>query len=258
MSPKISVVTVVYNRAASIGDALASLSAQTHKNVEHIVVDGGSTDGTLETLRAQQPPIDTLISEPDEGIYDALNKGVSRATGDVIGILHSDDLFTDSLVLRDVAAAFGDPSVEAVYGDLVYVQKNDTSRVVRHWRSGEPSPAALRRGWMPPHPSLFLRRSVYDRFGVFDTQYRIAADYDFMLRVFLPGIEYRYIPRVLVTMRVGGESNATIKRLIRKSAEDWRIMKRAKINPTRALLGKVLQKAPQFFWAKLKRTRPTE
>lgn len=204
----------MFNRADSIADALRSVQAQSWHNVEHVVVDGASTDGTLLVLQTcLDAPARTgyqalWTSEPDRGIYDALNKGLARATGDVIGLMHSDDFFADHEVLASVAAAFADPAVDAVYGDLDYVAKADTSNIVRRWRSGEYNPAKLAQGWMPPHPALFLRRRVIERWGGFDTNFRIAADYDAILRYFGQGkIQPAYIPRVLVKMRLGGKQS---------------------------------------------------
>ena len=245
---KISVITAVYNRVATIGDALDSLRAQTWPDVEHVVIDGASTDGTLELLQARRDGISVLVSEPDKGIYDALNKGIARATGDVIGLMHSDDLYADQSVLADVAAAFDDPKVDAVYGDLDYVAQDDTSRVIRRWRSGEYSPAMLSRGWMPPHPTLYLRRYVIEQWGVFDTSYRIAADYDAVLRYFgRGGIRPAYIPRVLVKMRVGGESNRSVARILLKSKEDYATLRQNRVGGLATLVWKNVGKLGQFL-----------
>lgn len=245
---KISVITAVYNNRDTIADALDSTLAQTHANTELIVVDGGSRDGTLDVLRGYNDRLGKLISEPDHGIYDALNKGVRLASGDVVGFMHSDDVFADEKVLAKVALAFADPDVDAVYGDLVYVKKESPDQVVRHWRSGEFAPQKLRRGWMPPHPTLYVRREIYDRLGSFNTDYRIAADYDFMLRLLSqPGVNVAYIPEVLVKMRLGGASNRSLKNVIRKSREDYAALRRNGVGGLGALLWKNLSKLPQFF-----------
>jgi glycosyltransferase len=244
---KISVVTATYNCADTIGDCLRSVAGQSLAAREHIVIDGASADGTLEVLRARQAGLAALVSEPDEGIYSGLNKGLMRATGDAVGLLHGDDVYADAQVLARVAEAFADPAVEAVYGDLVYVAKDDLGRVIRYWRAGEFRPARLRRGWMPPHPTLFLRRSVYERFGAFDTGYRIAADYDLMLRV-LSQLSGRvvYLPQVLVRMRVGGASNRSLRQVLRKSWEDYRALRANGVGGVRALAWKNVSKLPQF------------
>lgn len=245
---KISVITAVYNRVATIGDALDSVRAQTWPDVQHVVIDGASTDGTLEILQARRNEIAVMVSEPDKGIYDALNKGIARATGDVIGLMHSDDLYADEHVLTDVAVEFADPTIDAVYGDLYYVAQGDTSRVIRRWRSGEYTPALLSRGWMPPHPTLYLRRQVIEQWGAFDTSFRIAADYDAILRYFGQGkVRSAYVPRVLVKMRVGGESNRSIDRILRKSREDYRALKKNSAGGIATLVWKNVSKIGQLL-----------
>ena len=199
---KISVITAVYNRVGTVREAIESVQAQRFDGLEHVLIDGASTDGSLEVMRELADARTVLVSEPDEGIYDALSKGFDRATGDAVGLMHSDDLFADDEVLASVAAAFEDPTVDAVYGDLEYVANENPNRVVRYWNAGEFSPSRLRRGWMPPHPTLYLRTSVVEALGGFDTSYRIAADYEMILRYFgTHGIRSTYIPRVLVRMR---------------------------------------------------------
>jgi len=245
---KISIITVVFNRRDTIGDALCSLHSQTHRSFEHVVVDGGSCDGTLAAVTAQADDRTVLLSEPDEGIYDALNKGLDRATGDVVGLLHSDDLSAGDDVLKAVAMAFAADEPDAVYGDLDYVYRGDTSRVLRRWRSGDFKPSRLRYGWMPPHPALFLRRAVVERLGGYDTSFRIAGDYDAILRYFsTDGFRATYIPDVLVKMRVGGESNRSPGRILRKSREDYRAIRKNGIGGVPTLVCKNLRKLGQFF-----------
>ena len=256
---KISIITAVFNRADSIAQAVESVQRQTHADVEHVVIDGASTDGTLEALRAFSglprrcaPRNDSisfvLVSEPDNGIYDALNKGFERASGEIIGVMHSDDFFADERVLARVVEAFADPEIDAVYGDLDYVAKTDTNRVIRHWKSGEYNPARLAWGWMPPPPTLFIRRRVFEQWGGFDTQFRIAADYDAILRYFGQGkIRAAYIPCVLVKMRVGGESNRSLAKIWLKSREDYLALRRNGVGGMGALMWKNLSKVRQFF-----------
>lgn len=228
--------------------ALASLQAQTWQDLEHIVIDGGSTDRTLDVVRSQPRQPARLISEPDTGLYDALNKGLDLATRDVIGLLHSDDFYADERVLERVAVAFADPSIDGVYGDLDYVARTDPSRILRRWRSGSYAPEKLVRGWMPPHPTLFLRRAVIERWGGFDTDLHIAADYDAMLRYIVRGkIRLAYIPQVLVKMRVGGESNRSLGRILRKSCEDYLAMRRHGVGGVGTLVWKNLSKVKQFL-----------
>ena len=245
---KISVVTAVFNRAGTIGAAIESVQAQTHPDVELVVQDGGSNDGTLDVVRSLSNPSTKLISERDHGIYDAINRGITNATGDVIGLMHSDDFFASPDALAKVAEAFADPSVRGVYGDLQYVTADEPTKVVRHWRSGEYTPAKLKRGWMPPHPTLYLKREVFDRHGLYDTSYSIAADYDAMLRYLAIGkIKLAYVPQVLVKMRMGGESNRSLERILRKSREDYRAIRKNKVGGIGTLAAKNFSKINQFF-----------
>ena len=241
-------VTAVYNRADTIEQALDSVHAQTWPHIEYVVIDGGSTDGTLQILNDRREMISVLVSEPDSGIYDALNKGFSHSTGDIIGLMHSDDFYADERVLERVSEAFDDPAVDAVYGDLDYVAKDDPSRIIRRWRSGAYSCNKLAWGWMPAHPTLYLRRRVIDKWGVFDTRFRIAADYDVMLRYLAQGkIRLTYIPEVLVKMRVGGESNRSLSRIFLKSREDYAALRHNGVGGIGALIWKNLSKLPQFL-----------
>ena len=245
---KISVVTAVRNGRETLPDTLASLRAQTHADVEHVVQDGRSTDGTLAYVVKHGLPGMALVSAPDAGIYDAINQGIARATGEVIGLLHADDMLADAHVLAAVAEAFADPGVDGVYGDLTYVARDDATRVIRHWRAGGFHPGRLRRGWMPPHPTLYLRRSVFDRMGLYDTAYRISGDYEAMLRMLKGGqIRLAYLPRVMVRMRLGGVSNRSVAQMIAKSREDYRAIRTHQIGGIGTLLAKNLVKLPQFL-----------
>lgn len=251
MQPLISVVTASWNCVNTIDDCLRSVAAQTWPVLEHVVIDGGSTDGTVQLLEKHHLQIGVLVSEPDKGIYDALNKGIARASGDVIGFLHADDLYAHSGVLATIAHVFEDPSVCAVYGDLQYVRKEDTTQVVRHWASRPFESPMLRQGWMPPHPTLYVRREWYERIGGFDTNYRIAADYFSVLQLFSqPGFKAVHIPEVLVKMRVGGASNRSLKNIIRKSREDYDALRRSNFGlmPAVMALGmKNFSKVGQFL-----------
>jgi len=248
---KLTLVTACYNNAATLPDTLLSVQAQQALHLEYILIDGGSTDGTVVLIESEHAKQDSAlanwVSEPDQGIYDALNKGIARATGEVLGFLHADDVFADTEVLARVASAFTDPAVQAVYGDLEYVSADNPTRVIRHWRSGSFRRERLRWGWMPPHPTLYLRRSLYERFGVFDTRYRIAADYDLMLRV-LNQLEGKvvYLPQVLVRMRLGGASNRSLRQVMRKSWEDYQALRTNQVGGIGALAWKNLSKLPQF------------
>lgn len=248
MSLQISVITAVFNSVGTIADALQSVRNQTWLNVEHIVVDGGSTDGSLDVIEAHRPRLGMIINGPDDGIYDALNKGISRAHGDVVGFMHADDEFASPDALSRVSAAFEDPNVGAVYGDLVYVRKEDQSKVVRYWRAGPYSKERLARGWMPPHPTFYVRRELYAQLGLFNTRYRIAGDYESMLRILSHGaFEVGYVPEILVRMRMGGTSNRSLRNMLIKSTEDYAAMREHGIGGFGALLRKNITKLPQFM-----------
>lgn len=218
-----------------------------------MVIDGVSIDGTIDLLKSHRNELAVLVSEPDFGIYDALNKGIARASGDVIGFLHADDLYAHPDVLAHIAAAFeADSSICAVYGDLQYVRRGDTNAVVRHWKSSPFSAKRLAWGWMPPHPTLYVRREWYERIGGLDTRYRIAADYLSILQMFSDTtFKAVYLPEVLVKMRLGGASNRSIKSIVRKSREDWDALKRTNVGAlggVGALFWKNFSKLTQFRW----------
>ena len=178
---KISIVTATYNSAATVRDTLQSIASQTYENIEHIIVDGVSSDQTLDIV-AQYPHVARVSSEKDKGIYDAMNKGIRIASGEVIGILNSDDFYNSNQVIENVMRLFADQTVDAVYGDLQYVHQRDTSKIVRTWKSGEFSKRNFYFGWMPPHPSFFVRKKAYEQFGYFNLALKTAADYEIMLR----------------------------------------------------------------------------
>jgi glycosyltransferase involved in cell wall biosynthesis len=248
---KISIITVAHNSEATLIDTVESVLAQTHDDLEYLIIDGGSTDGTLERLEPYRNRIDCLLSEPDEGMYDAMNKGIARATGDVVGILNSDDFYADDQVLAQVAAIFSESEADCIYGDLHYVDSADTTRVVRNWHSGEYRPGAFRRGWHPPHPAFFVRRSVYQKFGGFNTALRIAADYELMLR-FLQKKKctVAYLPEVLVKMRIGGASNRSLNNILKANLEcyqAWRMNGRGVFKGALAVILKPFRKLKQLF-----------
>jgi glycosyltransferase involved in cell wall biosynthesis len=217
---RISVITVTYNASDHLRDCLDSVREQ-GVDVEHILIDGASTDGTLNILDAYKDHLAHVISEKDEGMYDALNKGVVLATGDVIGILNADDFYFSKDTLSTVLDAFSDEDVDAVYGDLVYVNRNNTEKVVRTWRSGEYQPRKFYHGWMPPHPTFFLRRRMYEKYGLFNPELGTAADYELMLRMLLRhDIQAAYIPKILVKMRSGGMSNQSLTNRLKANRMD--------------------------------------
>jgi len=222
---KISVITVAWNSATTIADALASVNAQTHPDVEQIIVDGGSTDATLAIVQAEGKRVSTVVSERDKGIYDAMNKGLKLACGEVVGLLNSDDFLDSPDVLATIAEAFADSSVDVVYGDLCYVLQHTPSQIVRYWRSGPFRPGSFARGWAPPHPTLYVRRELYERFGGFDLAYSLAADFELMVRFLeVHHVRVRYLPQVLVRMRLGGASNKSLRNIVRGNREIWRAL----------------------------------
>lgn len=217
---KITVITVSYNSAATIADTVRSVASQTYSNVEHLVIDGQSTDGTVQVVDAHWHPNLVLRSEPDNGIYDAMNKGLSQATGEVIGFLNADDFYADAEVLARVAKAFlDDPHSEACFGDLVYVSE-DNRKVVRYWKSQPYEKGSFARGWCPAHPTFYIRRSALERLGPFDLTYRLAADAEFMARYLeRGGVRSTYIPHVQVRMRVGGATNQSWRNIVLQNRE---------------------------------------
>lgn len=247
---KISVVTVTMNSAATLADTLRSVNAQTHPGVEHIVIDGGSTDATLDIVKAEGKRVATVVSEPDRGIYDAMNKGIRLTTGEVVGLINSDDFYASPEVLAKVAAVFADLSIDACYGDLCYVQQDDTMRVVRYWRSSAFEPGLFGRGWAPPHPTFFVRRSVLIRHGLFNLDYPIAADMELMARfIEVHRVSTRYVPEVFVHMRMGGISNRNLHNIIRQNYEILRALRSHGLNRSAAgfLFAKLLSRCKQFL-----------
>ena len=243
----VSVVTVTYNAAATVAEAVRSVVEQQGDfTLDYHIVDGGSTDGTLNCIRPFEDRIAQISSEPDQGLYDAMNRGVARAKGDIVGILNADDRFADEKVIADVLAAFKDTEADGVYADLDYVDENDGTTVTRRWKSGHPG--AFNRGWMPPHPTLFVRRELYEQHGLFNLQLKSAADYELMLRFFhFRGAQLAYLPRVTVKMRAGGQSNASLANRIKANAEDAKAWRLNGAKPPMLLrLQKPLRKLGQF------------
>lgn len=248
---KISIITPTYNCASVVADCLASVAGQTHDGVEHLVIDGASTDCTLALLEAQREQISVLVSEPDGGIYDAMNKGIKLAKGEIIGFLNSDDFYASDDVLRGVAEVFEeDHLLDACYADLIYTDQMDTSRIERYWQSSEFVFGAFSQGWCPPHPTFFVRRSVYERFGPFNLEYRIASDVELMMRFLeVRKIRIRYVPEVWVKMRTGGTSNKNLKNVWVQNQEVLRALRSYGLpaNPLGFLGHKLLSRGKQFF-----------
>jgi glycosyltransferase len=248
MTMKISIITVCFNSAKTIACTLKSVTNQTHSNVEHILIDGASRDNTLAIVHGSPSRPSRIVSERDAGIYDAMNKGLGLATGDFVGFLNADDMLAGPNAIASIAAAASRSEVDAIYGDLSYVHKDRPTEILRYWRSGEFTTNRLRYGWMPPHPTFYVRRSAIHGLGQFDLRFRIAADYDFMLRYLSrPGIRVAYVPEVLVHMRAGGASNRTLGAMMLKSREDLAALKKNQIGGIATLMCKNARKLPQFF-----------
>jgi glycosyltransferase len=246
---KVSVITAVFNNEDTIEEAIKSLSGQMYKDVEHIVVDGGSTDGTLDVIGRYRDKIAKIISEPDRGIYDALNKGIRLASGDVIGLLHGDDFYAHEKVLGTVLDVFEKRGVDSCYGDLQYVDKKDANKVIRYWKASQYCLGKFKFGWMPPHPTFFVKREIYEKYGLFNLALGSAADYELMLRFLVKHrITTAYIPEVLVKMRIGGKSNSSLRNRIRANRMDRMAWKVNDLKPYPwTLWMKPLRKIGQYF-----------
>jgi glycosyltransferase len=246
---KFSIITATLNCKETIEQTICSVLNQAYKKREHIIIDGGSKDGTIEILEKYDQIIKKIISEPPQGIYFALNEGLKEASGDVIGFLHGDDFYAHNNILGTVADVFSKEDVDSCYGDLEYIGRSDEKRVVRHWKSSEFRHRKFKIGWMPPHPTFFAKREVYEKYGYFNTNFRIAADYELMLRFLQKHrISTYYIPEVLIKMRLGGTSNRSIKNIFIKSSEDYRAWKINNLNGGLfTVFLKNISKVPQFF-----------
>lgn len=224
---RVSIITVVYNGESTINDTIQSILGQTYKDIEYIVIDGGSNDRTLEILEKYKDQISVIVSEKDKGIYDAMNKGVNLASGEIIGILNSDDVYYDCNVIQSILVAFKEnSSLDACYTDLIYVDKLDLNKVVRYWKSRKYYSNFFQDGHVPPHPTLFLKKSVYIQHGLYNIDFKVASDYEFMLRILkLQNVESNYLPFISVKMRLGGESNKSLTNIMRGNKEIFRAWK---------------------------------
>jgi len=255
MVKKVSIITVSYNSEATIRDTIESVFAQNYPNIEYIVIDGASEDRTIDIVREYGVRIDKVISEPDKGIYDGMNKGIRAASGDVVGFINSDDFYPSSSILTNVMQVFSDPSIDVSYGDLCYVKPNDIHSIVRYWQSSDFIPGSFRHGWCPPHPTFFVQKKIYEEYGLFDLNYQIAADVEIMMRLLeINNVKAAYLPEVLVHMRIGGETNKSIGNIIRQNQEIWHALKAHGLRPSlfRFISGKVLSRGKQFV------VRPSE
>ncbi len=245
---KVSIITVTLNSERHLADCISSVARQNYRDIEHIIIDGKSTDGTLRIIRHNSKHISYWISETDRGMYDAINKGLKVATGDIVGILNSDDMFASADSVRSIVDCFLTTHTDAVYGDLVYVDGADTKKVIRYWKGNSYKRSRFRYGWMPAHPTFYMRRSLLEQYGLYENHYFTAADYEFMARyLFVHKVSAQYIDAMLVKMRSGGISNITLKSRFRANRRDFLAMKKNKI-PFSFLVSilKPLIKIPQF------------
>ena len=248
-NPKISIITVAFNSVKTIQDTIESILLQDYKNIEYIIIDAGSSDGTVEIIKSFGDKITYFISESDHGIYDGMNKGIKAASGDLIGILNSDDFYPNNFILSNVAKTFVNNQCDAVYGDLVYVRDYNKNKIVRYWQAGDYSALKIKNGWMLPHPTFFVKKSIYDRFGLYNTELKSAADYEMILKLlYKQNISVKYIPMILVNMRMGGASNASLMNRIKANKEDGLAWTKNQLNkPMFIRIKKPLQKVRQFF-----------
>jgi glycosyltransferase len=223
---KISLITVTYNSEKFLSSCIESVIKQNYNNIEHIIVDGNSTDSTLSIIKKYEKNIAAYISEPDNGMYDAINKGIKLATGDVIGILNSDDMLVSEDTIQNIVNAFNENNVDSVYGDLQYVDQQVTDRVFRVWKGKQYNRNLFKMGWMPGHPTFYIKKSLIDKFGGYENHYYTAADYEFMARyLYKYNVSSHYLPQLIVKMRTGGASNKNLNQRIRANRRDYLAMK---------------------------------
>jgi glycosyltransferase involved in cell wall biosynthesis len=249
VKPVISVITVVHNSAATITDTLLSVASQTYPHVEHVIIDGASTDGTLKIIQEHASKNLVVKSEPDHGMFDAMNKGLATATGEVIGFLNADDVYADSRVLEDIAGVITSQNVDACYGDLVYVDKSDSRKVVRYWKSQSYQDGLFEKGWMPAHPTFFVKRHVYEKYGGFDLDYKRQSDFELAMRFLaVHNIKSVYIPRVLVRMRSGGASSGFMH-IVKGNIEAYLACRKHSLNVSLLFIPrKILSRIPQILF----------
>lgn len=245
---KISIITACYNSEKTIRNTLDSIKSQVYSDIEYIIIDGHSSDDTLKIIKEYSNLITVLISEQDRGLYDAFNKGILHASGEIIGFLHSDDMFFSKETISEIVNKIQVEDLDGVYGDLQYVDKINFNKIIRHWRSCEFNLNLLKKGWMPAHPTLFLKREIYLKHGVFNTTFKISADYDFILRIFTDhNFKFGYLPKVVTKMRIGGASNGSLKNIFKKMKEDYRAIRLNNIGNLLTLFLKNTSKIKQFL-----------
>jgi len=247
---KVTIITVTYNSSKYLEDCINSVVKQNYPDIEHIVVDGGSTDGTIDIIKKFESHISKWISEKDNGMYDALNKGMKMATGEVIGILNSDDVLASEDVITEIVNSFAKYKVDSVYGDLTYVEQNNTEKILRFWKGGEYNRNRFVYGWMPAHPTFYIRREVVNELGGYESHYFTAADYEFMSRyLYRYRVSAHYLPKLVVKMRSGGQSNGNLYRRLRANRRDYLAMKKNEIPfPFIASVLKPLIKLHQYYY----------
>lgn len=246
---KVSIITATYNSASTVRDTIESVLAQTYSDIEYIIIDGASKDNTLDIVNEYKNHIATIISEPDKGIYDAMNKGILAATGDVIGILNSDDFFTSDDVIETIVSGFQDESVDAIYADVHYVNSDDITKCIRYYSSSVFKPALMKLGFMPAHPTCYIRKTHYQKIGLYDTSYKISSDFDLLLRfIYLNKLKFKYIERDFVTMRIGGASTGSLKSHIQITKDHLLAFKKNNVRSNLFLLSlRYIYKLKEFF-----------
>ena len=254
---KVSIITATFNSDQNIQRTIDSVAGQDYTDIEHIIIDGGSTDNTLQIIASNKHKISAFITEKDKGIYDALNKGIRLATGDVIGFLNSDDVFTNKHVISRVVNCLKIKKSDVIYGNLVYQSKEEENKkTIRYWRSNVYSPGCLKWGWMPPHPTVYCKREIYQKWGLYDDKFKISADYDFILRIFKePSVSKSFLPTIMVKMDVGGASNKSVKNILQKSFEDFKAIHRNGTGNILTLFFKNIRKLNQFNMQKNNKIR---
>lgn len=250
--PLVSIITAVLDNKNYIKTAIESVLSQKYANIEYIIIDGGSKDGTLDVINGYKDKIARIISEKDKGIYDAMNKGIRHASGEIIGILNSDDFYCDNEIIKTIVSEMEKKNADACWGDLVYVEKENTNKVIRYWKSSDYTPEKFKKGWVPPHPTFFVKKKIYDKYGLFNLDFPIAADYEIMLR-FLEKNKVKpcYVSKTMVKMRIGGKSNKNLLNIVKGAIEcfrSWKINKLS-VNPIVPLIVRPALKLVQYFWA---------
>lgn len=249
MNLKVSIITITFNAEKTIENTIQSVITQTYKNIEYIVIDGKSTDNTLNIINKYSHQISKIISEKDNGLYDAINKGINLATGDVIALIHADDFYINNNIISNYVEKFNQTNVDAVYANLYYVNANDTSKIIRKWNSGNYKSNLFKWGWMPPHPTVVIKKKCYTQFGNYKLNYKTAADYECMLRlIHVNKIKLAYLNQFVIKMRIGGKSNQSLKNRLNANKEDKKAWQENKVKPYFfTLILKPLRKIFQFF-----------